>query len=488
MPLKGSGKTKAEQAKAQAEKDKAIRDKRNAKLKEFSERLGYFNTGWTKEGGQGAPTKAQAAQRRAVQQFIDIGPQNTKKIPKLKPEFEWSYLDSLPEVRQRIEAYGKSEEEQATTSTAETQPQLVQPRPDRTIEAAAVIQARFRGQQARQRPRQRAVGEIDESPMLDVDPYPNFTTQQQEIQNTMFEMTRRQHEGRLQPDLRYRLEMGERTRLNNNIMRELLEERRLELLEERRLEERRLESIRRIQAGVRGYQERETQRQQTTQAEPITEEELLGTIRRRPETERRREQAERMARSLEEYPLILERPLPEEPAQWGLDTAQLLGTLATAGATIAGYATPIITAGAAAPLLTTAGVIGTAAAAKVAYDYLYPTVEDVKINDSNEIIRFNNTSINDKTPPLHVYTGVPMDGYTDVDMNKRFIEARNKRQNNILKRKVIMNEGETNKMQYEVAIQDRYNKKMELEKRLRHIKGIADGDNMTPNTAIMVNY
>lgn len=184
----------------------------------------------------------------------------------------------------------------------------------------------------------------------------------------------------------------------------------------------------------------------------------------------------------------IERPLTEEPAQWGLDTAQLLGTLATAGATLAGYATPAITAAAAAPLLTTAGVIGTAAAAKVAYDYLYPTVEDVKINDSNEIIRFNNTSINDKTPPLHVYTGVPMDGYTDVDMNKRFIEARNKRQNNILKRKVIMNEGETNKMQYEVAIQDRYNKKMEIERRLRHVRGIADGDTMTPNTAIMVNY
>lgn len=218
---------------------------------------------------------------------------------------------------------------------------------------------------------------------------------------------------------------------------------------------------------------------------------------------RQTRRAEQITRSLEEYPLpeeppiteeelrgalLPERPLPQEPAQWGLDTAQLLGTIATAGATIAGYATPAITAAAAAPLLTTAGVIGTAAAAKVAYDYLYPTVEDVKINDVNEIKRFNNTSINDKMPPLHVYTGVPMDGYTDVDMNKRFIEARNKRQNNILKRRVIMNEGELNKMQYEVAIQDRYNKKMEIEKRLRHVKGIADGDNMTPNTAIMVNY
>lgn len=355
---------------------------------------------------RGAGTRGRKAkeQQDKLFKFIERKGKSEKYAP-------WVISEGYTEADIRALRKGKGEE-QATTSTAETQPRLVEPRPDKNIVASS-IQARIRGQQTRQR--QRGIEEAK-------------ITREREAEQALEEARRRL----------------------------------------------------KLTAPIR----------RTT-----GEEELLATARRR--------RAEQITRSLEEYPLpeeppiteeelrealLPERPLPQEPAQWGLDTAQLLGTLATAGATIAGYATPAITAAAAAPLLTTAGVIGTAAAAKVAYDYLYPTPEDVKINDVNEIKRFNNTSINDKMPPLHVYTGVPMDGYTDVDMNKRFIEARNKRQNNILKRRVIMNEGELNKMQYEVAIQDRYNKKMEIEKRLRHVKGIADGDNMTPNTAIMVNY
>ena len=199
--------------------------------------------------------------------------------------------------------------------------------------------------------------------------------------------------------------------------------------------------------------------------------------------------------------LIPDRPLPQAPVE-----DSLLQTLATYGLGTAGVLTGALgtaaggltSAAIAYPAATTAGIIGTAAATKYAYDYLFPSdpVEEVRmenVNNENIDDKLNTesitykmqTSTQDFKPKMMMTTDAMP--YTEIDMNQRFINARNKRQANVLNRQGIVQDGELNKTQYDKAIEDRYEAKRQIEYRLQHVVRI-DEDVRTPNTAILLSY